>query len=398
MVTTEQRTVEATPEEVRRRVDRLLTEFGEADDKTFYGAQFDLGLARIDFPPGHGGLGGEPKLQEIVDTALEPIGRRGNWMRNAIGIGMCGPTIAARGTEEQKSRFLRPIFTAEEVWCQLFSEPGAGSDVAGLSTRAERDGDQWVINGQKVWTSGAQNSKWGLLLARTDPDAPKHKGLTMFIVDMHGPGVEIRPLRQMSGGAHFNEVYFTDARTPDDLRVGEPGQGWSVANATLMNERVSIGGNVAPRGGGAIGRAVEVWKARADHEPVLRERLAGLWIEAEVLRLGNMRAQSLRQAGVPGPQGSLLKLGDAELGQRIVNFIVDLLGAHGMLSPGYEVGRDRDIERNDPIIAFLSSQATTIAGGTSQIMRNIIGERVLGLPREPGLDPNTPWSQIPRNT
>src|SRR3954454_23734422 len=294
--------------EVRARVAKLLDEHADDDMTTFLGAQFDLGLARMDFPVGHGGLDASPKLQEIVDSALQKAGRKYPWMRNAMGIGMCGPTIVARGTEEQKERFLRPIFTSEEIWCQLFSEPGAGSDVAGLATRAERDGDEWIVNGQKIWTSSAHLSRFGLLLARTNPDAPKHKGLTMFIVDMQQPGVEVRPIRSMAGASGFNEVFFTDARLPDDWRVGEIGEGWSVANATLMNERVAIGGDAAPRGSGPIAGAVAAYQAAQDPSPALRDRLMKLWVRAEVLRLGSLRAQGNRSKGVPGPEGSILKL------------------------------------------------------------------------------------------
>ena len=382
-------------DEVRALTERLLEEYADADEKTFLGAQFDLGLARVDYPRGHGGLDAPPKLQEVVDSLLEKAGRRYGWFRNPMGIGMCGPTIVARGTEAQMDRFLRPIFTAEEIWCQLFSEPGAGSDVASLATRAERDGDEWVINGQKVWTSSAHLARWGLLLARTDPDAPKHRGITAFIIDMHQPGVEVRPLRQMSGSSGFNEVFFTDARTPDWLRIGEPGEGWSVATATLMNERVSIGGNIVPRGTGPIAGAVAAWRERADKDPARRDTLVRLWVEAEVLRLGNLRAQALRHKGVPGPEGSILKLGSALLGQRIASFTVDLMGPKGLLCSGYDAGREE--MSSDPVLAFLGAQSSTIAGGTSEIIRNILGERVLGLPKEPGLDPNTPWSQIPRS-
>jgi alkylation response protein AidB-like acyl-CoA dehydrogenase len=385
-----------TEADVRRLTDRLLAEHAHDDDTTFFGAQFDLGLARVDNPRGCGGLDAPPRLQDVVDSTLEAAGRRGGWWRNPMGIGMCGPTIVAWGTEEQKQRFLRPIFTAEEIWCQLFSEPGAGSDVAGLATRAVRDGDEWTLNGQKVWTSSAHISKWGLILARTDPEAPKHKGITAFIVDMHGPGVEVRPLRQMSGSANFNEVYFTDARIPDSLRVGPVGEGWKVGTATLMNERVAIGGTVAPRESGPIAGALALWRREERDDPVMRDRLARLWIEAEALRLVNIRAQAMRQKGVPGPEGSVLKLGGALLGQRIAEFAVDLLGADGMVCSGYQV-RSRDEISSDPVIAFLASQSSTIAGGTSEIMRNILGERVLGLPREPGFDANTPWSQIPRS-
>jgi alkylation response protein AidB-like acyl-CoA dehydrogenase len=382
-------TDEITEQTVRDLTEQLLADTTGLDEATFHGIQFDRGLSRVDFPKGHGGLEASPKLQKVVDDTLQGAGRRGKWTRNPMGIGMCGPTIVAKGTEEQMARFLRPIFTAEELWCQLFSEPGAGSDVAGLATRAERDGDEWVVNGQKVWTSLAHHADWGLLLARTDPDAPKHRGLTAFIVDMHQPGVEIRPLRQMSGSAGFNEVFFTDARVPDHLRVGEPGEGWRVANATLMNERVSIGGDVIPRGSGPIAGALAAWHDKKDKDPATRDQLAKLWIESEVLRLGNIRSQAVRSKGVPGPEGSVLKLGSALLQQKIASFTVDLLGPAGTLCSGYPTpGSDggRDEASTDPVLGFLGAQSSTIAGGTSEIM-----------PREPGIDPNTPWSQIPRS-
>src|SRR3954469_20157192 len=215
--------------DVRARVAKLLDEHADDDMTSFLGAQFDLGLARMDFPVGHGGLDASPKLQEIVDSALQKAGRKYPWMRNAMGIGMCGPTIVVRGTEEQRERFLRPIFTSEEIWCQLFSEPGAGSDVAGLATRAERDGDEWIVNGQKVWTSGAHMSQWGMLIARSHPDQPKHKGITYFLLDMSSPGVDVRPLRQITGDAEFNEVFLSDVRVPDSARLGPEGGGWAVA-------------------------------------------------------------------------------------------------------------------------------------------------------------------------
>ncbi len=394
-------TPELSEDTVRSLTEQLLSATTGAPAQAFYGAQFDRGLARVDFPLGHGGLGVSPSLQRVVDDTLDTAGRRGNWMRNPMGIGMCGPTIVARGTEQQMSRFLRPIFTAEEIWCQLFSEPGAGSDVAGLATRAEQDGDGWVVNGQKVWTSLAHIADWGLLLARTDPDAPKHKGLTAFIIDMHQSNVMARPLRQMSGLAEFNEVYFTDARVPDALRIGEPGEGWPVANATLMNERVSIGGDVRPRGSGPIAGAVALWARRQPDLDVLsRDRLIRLWIESEVLRLGSIRAQALREKGVPGPEGSVLKLSQALLSRKIAELTVDLLGSAGMICSGYskpEFEEGRDELARDPVLAFLSAQGSTIAGGTSEIMRNILGDRVLGLPRDPGIDPNTPWRSIPRS-
>jgi alkylation response protein AidB-like acyl-CoA dehydrogenase len=383
--------------EVRARVAKLLDEHGNDDMTSFLGAQFDLGLARMDYPVGHGGLDASPKLQEIVDSALEKAGRRYHWMRNAMGIGMCGPTIVVRGTEEQRERFLRPIFTSEEIWCQLFSEPGAGSDVASLATRAVRDGDEWVVNGQKIWTSSAHLSRFGLLLARTDPEAPKHKGLTMFIVDMQQPGVEIRPIRSMAGASGFNEVFFTDARVPDNWRVGEIGEGWSVANATLMNERVSIGGDAPPRGAGPIANAVAAYNESGTTSAVVKDRLMRIWIEAEVLRLGSLRAQAKRAKGVPGPEGSVLKLLSGKISIDIAEFVVDVMGANGLLCTKYTEARGTAPTEPDPVLAFVSSPASTIAGGSNDIQRNIIGDRVLGLPREPNLDPNTPWSKILRS-
>ena len=222
--------------------------------------------------------------------------------RNPIGYGMCAPTLVVHGSEAQKERYLRPLFTGEEIWCQMFSEPGAGSDVAGLATRAVRDGDEWTLNGQKVWTTLAHVSRFGIVLARTNPDAVKHKGMTMFVIDMHAPGVDVRPLMQATGEAEFNEVYMTDVRIPDSERLGDVGEGWGVSLTTLMNERVSIGGQVAPRGSGIIAIALKAWKESPNHgDPVARSQLAQFWIEAEVNRLTNMRAAQSRVKGTPGP-------------------------------------------------------------------------------------------------
>jgi len=379
-----------TEDELRETARRLIDQHRGDDQTTFLDAQFEAGLAWVHFREGEGGLGLSPKWQEIVDTELEAAGRRYSFARNPMGIGMVGPAIETHGTPEQLQH-LRRAFTAEDLWCQMFSEPGAGSDVATLATRAVRDGDEWIVNGQKVWTSLAHLAKYGLLLARTDPDVPKHEGITAFIIDMHAPGVDVRPLRQMSGESHFNEVYFTDARVPDSARVGETGDGWRVAVTTLMNERVSIGGTTAPRGSGAIGAAVAAWKARpeAERDPVRRDELLRLWTEAEVHRLGNMRAQQLRERGTPGPEGSVLKLGGALLSQRIASFTVNLLGPSGMLLD-YSTGEPGAVH------SLVASQASTIAGGTSEVMRNILGERILGLPGEPRTDKGVPWSQIPK--
>ncbi|MCU1344154.1 MAG: putative acyl-CoA dehydrogenase [Acidimicrobiia bacterium] len=381
--------------DVRQRVDQLLLEHANDDEKTFLGAQFDAGLAWIHWPEGIGGLGLEPGLQRVVDERLEAENRKYPWLRNPMGIGMVGPSIAAHGTSEHH-RHLRAIFTAEELWCQLFSEPGAGSDVATLATRAERDGDEWVANGQKVWTSLAAQASFGLLIARTDPTVPKHQGLSAFILDMHAPGVETRGLRQITGRSdEFCEVFIENVRIPDSQRVGEPGDGWRVAVTTLMNERVSIGGSIDPQGSGPIAVAVDAYQ-KGGRNPLYRDQLMKLWIEAEVLRLGNLRAAQSRAKGTPGPEGSVLKMGGALSSQRIAAFAVDVVGADAMLFDGYQDGREKGRRLGDAVGQFLQVQASTIAGGTSEVMRNILGERVLGLPGEPRIDRDLPWNQIPR--
>ncbi len=386
---------------VRERLEKLLAANDpKGDPQEFLGAQFDLGLAYVSFPEGDGGLGLSPKMQRIIDDTLREAGAPHPARFNVIGHGMGAPTVQVHGTPEQRQRYLRPLFTGEEVWCQLFSEPGAGSDVAGLATRAVKDGDEWIVNGQKVWTTVAHLSKWGMLVARTDPEAPKHKGLTYFIMDMEDPGVEVRPLRQITGEAEFNEVYMTDVRIPDSNRLGDLGDGWRVSLTTLMHERVAIGANVVPRNWGPIGEALSAW-AENPGDPVKKDRLLRLWTEAEVARLTNIRAQQNRSRGTPGPEGSISKLVYAELNKRIWEFTVGLLGPEGMGYDTYEmvipteavvtsVGRD-------PRRAFLRARANSIEGGTSEIMKNILGERVLGLPGEPRVDKELPWSQVPRN-
>ena len=381
--------------------DQLLT---EVDPKTapaeeFLGRQFDLGLAWVSFPEGCGGLGASPKLQRIVDEKLTPAGAPSSVARNPIGHGMAAPTIVAHGSDDQKRRYLRPLFTGEEVWCQMFSEPGAGSDVASLATRAVRDGDEWIVNGQKVWTTVAHISKWGLLVARTDPEAPKHKGMTYFVVDMDAPGVEVRPLFQITGEAEFNEVYLTDVRVPDAERLSEPGDGWRVVLTTLMNERVAIGGGIPPRGGGLIGEAVKVWSERGLVDAARKDRLMDLWVSAEVLRLTNIRASHLRAAGTPGPEGSIGKIMSAQLNKAISAFTVNLLGAEGMLKPGgYPMDRPRHAMLwTSPQQAFLRTRANSIEGGTTEIAKNILGERVLGLPGDVRLDKDLAWKDVPRS-
>ena len=387
---------------VEEKLNRLLADFPPAStpDREFLGAQFDAGLAFVHFPEGYGGLGLSRKLQPLITSRLRQAGAPNLGARNAIGYGMAAPTILTMGSEEQKRRYLRPLFTCEEIWCQLFSEPGAGSDVASLATRAVRDGEEWILNGQKVWTTLAHTSRFGMVLARTDPEAEKHKGLTYFVVDMHAPGVEVRPLRQMTGDAEFNEVYFTDVRIPDSERLSEVGEGWRGAIVTLMNERVSIGGTVPPRGSGPIAAALGIWNKlpEAGRSATARDRLTSLWIEAEVLRLTNMRAAASSAIGTPGPEGSTGKLAYAEVNKRIYDFCVDLLGPEGMLYDSYEMRRpDGAGEVGSAVRMFLRARANSIEGGTSEVMRNILGERVLGLPGDVRVDKGVPWSQVPRS-
>ncbi len=387
---------------VRSTVEQLLDDHppDSTPEPEFWGAQFDAGLAWVDFPQGSGGLGVSPAHQALITGMLDEAGAsQRNRFINILGIGMGAPVINTFGTDEQK-QMLRPMFVVDEIWCQMFSEPGAGSDVAALSTRAVKDGDEWIVNGQKVWTTLGHLAKWGMLVARTDPDVPKHKGLTYFLVDMQAPGVEVRPLRQITGEAEFNEVYFTDVRIPDSMRVGDVGDGWRVAIATLMNERVAIGGSVTPRDSGSIGDLLDVWKERRPDDPAKKDELMKLWIEAEAMRLTAIRAGQARQAGTPGPEGSTGKLHWAEANKRIYEFGMDLLGADAMLYTDYtfrvpsaEQRRDdKDIREK-----FLRSRANSIEGGTTEIMKNILGERVLGLPGEPRVDKDLPWNEVPRS-
>lgn len=366
----------------------------------FLGAQFDLGLAWVHFPEGHGGLGLNPRLQKTINERLYAEGAPNPMARNPIGHGMCGPTVAVWGSEDQKSRYLRPLFTGEEIWCQLFSEPGSGSDFAGLSAKGVRDGEEWIVNGQKVWTTLAHLSRWGLLVVRTDAEAVKHAGLTAFVVDMQAPGVEVRPLYQMTGEAEFNEVYFTDVRVPHAEMLGQPGDGWRVSLTTLMNERVSIGGVIPQKGSGTIRELVRVWNDLPEERrgPAERDAVTQLWIRAEVLRLTNIRAAQNRKMGDPGPEGSIAKMASADLNKAIYEQVVNLLGADGMLYGAYDKVRpETAMGYDNPQKAFLRSRANSIEGGTTEVMKNILGERVLGLPGDVRVDREVPWSQVPRN-
>jgi alkylation response protein AidB-like acyl-CoA dehydrogenase len=391
---------EADNARIDQLVDELLDEHppDETPNQELWGAQYDKGLAWAWHQEGYGGLGLERRHQTRINQRLEESGASiENRYKNLLGIAMGAGVLDVHGTDEQKRRWLRPMFTNEEIWCQLFSEPGAGSDVAGLATRAVRDGDEWVVNGQKVWTTLAHIAKWGMVVTRTDPDAPKHQGMTYFIVDMKAPGVEVRPLYQITGEAEFNEVFFNDVRIPDQNRIDAVGAGWRVALTTLMNERVAIGGGETPRESGYIGQAVEVWRDRGLEDPVMRDELLRLWAEAEAARLTSIRANEMASAGIPGPEGSTGKLAWANLNMEITSFTMDMLGLDGTLYPdGYELVRPEGFRQHGPQKAFLRTRANSIEGGTSEIMLNILGERVLGLPGEPRVDKDLPWTEVPR--
>ena len=309
----------------------------------FLGACYDAGLSWVHFPEGLGGLGVSRGLQAVADGILQGAGGPVPLALNPMGYGMAAPTVREHAqTDEVKRNLLRPLATTEDIWCQLFSEPGAGSDLAGLATSAVPDGSgegDWVVNGQKVWTSLAHRARWGLLLARTNPDVPKHKGLTYFVIDMHGPGVETRPLRQMTGHAEFNEVYMTDARIPDTHRLGAVGDGWRVAMTTLMNERSALGASGSRRGAGTIAEAVSLWAARPDLQtPVLRDRLSQLWLRSEAQRLTSERSRAAATVGGPGPEGSIGKLVGAELNQHIYRGAWICLGRKGFCTTATRCG------------------------------------------------------------
>jgi alkylation response protein AidB-like acyl-CoA dehydrogenase len=399
-----------TPEELRERTRAFLAEHDPHDmpRQDFLNARFDAGLAWVHYPEGLGGLGLSRSLQQIVDAEFAAAGAPGNDAEhNAIGLGMAAPTILAYGTDEQQKRWLRELWTGREIWCQLFSEPGAGSDLAALATRAvrvtgdgEAGGDGWVVSGQKVWTSLAQLAKRGLLLARSDPDVPKHQGLTYFSVDMTAPGVEVRPLRQITGEAEFNEVFLTDVRIPDEDRIGPVGEGWKVANATLMSERVNIGASRAgPRESGMIGPVAATWRNRPElRTPGLHDRLLRLWTEAEVARLAGERMRQQLAAGKPGPEGSAAKLVFARLNQEISGFDVELSAGDGLRYDDWTMRRPEhsNFYGRGPGFRYLRARGNSIEGGTSEILRNIIAERVLGLPPEPRADKDIPWKDLPR--
>jgi alkylation response protein AidB-like acyl-CoA dehydrogenase len=344
------------------------------------------------WPAEHGGVGVAPKVGTAVARALGRYRIPG--FMNTVGVDLAGPAILRWGSDDQKRRFLPAIARYEDIWCQLFSEPGAGSDLAGLATRAERDGDSWSLRGQKVWTSLGDVSRYGLLLARTDPNAPKHKGITAFLVPMKHPGVTIRPLRQITGDAEFCEVFFDDARIDDSMRLGDVNEGWRVAISVLMNERQSISGGDAALPGTVTGRSVTalIQRHAPISDPVLRQRLAQAYIEDWLVTMTKQRAAARRRAGQQsGAEASVTKLFFSEHTQRLQALAVDLEGAAAQAWP------DGDRWLQNTAWSFLRVRSKTIAGGTSEVQRNILGERVLGLPKEPELDRTVPWSQVPRS-
>ena len=357
----------------------------------YQAALFDAGLAGLTWPQEYGGRGLPSRYQTIFNEEVAEFDPPN--LIYTIGFGMCIPTVLAHGTEALKQRYVRPAARGEEVWCQLFSEPSAGSDVASLRSMAVRDGEEWVLNGQKVWTSGAHYCDYGIVLTRTNPDVPKHKGLSMFILDMHAPGVSVRPLKQMNGGANFNEVFFDGARIPADHILGEAGEGWRVALTTLMNERVAIGAGsstekVSPLT--PIAKHLEAARHRGlTTDPVVRQDLADLLVRYWVLDMVGLRIRATIAAGrVPGPEGSVAKLSGSLLMMRSAEVACRLVGlAATAWGQGEEVPFATQF--------MLGAPGAGIAGGTNEVMRNILGERVLGLPKEPQVDRDIPFRDLP---
>jgi alkylation response protein AidB-like acyl-CoA dehydrogenase len=347
----------------------------------------DEGWAGITWPVAYGGRGGTAMHSVIWGQEAGRFGVAVNTF--AVGIGMAGPTVLRHGTDDQKARFLRPMLRGDEVWCQLFSEPDAGSDLANITTRAVRDGDEWVVSGQKVWTSGAHEADWGILLARTDPDAPKHKGITYFLVDMRSAGFDIRPLRQMTGSEHFSEVFLDEVRIPHADVLGEVNGGWDCARTTLSNERGLIAG--ANKSSDTMALIELARKRGRSDDPLLRQALVDCWIRQQIQRYHGFRLQTALSKGVaPGPETSVMKLFAAEYLRRLGETSLSLLGPEGAL-----VAQDAPAGA-DWQLRFLYAPAIRIAGGSNEVQRNIMGERVLGLPREPQVDRDVPFRDLGR--
>jgi alkylation response protein AidB-like acyl-CoA dehydrogenase len=355
--------------------------------RAFQARLYDAGFAGLTWPAEYGGQG----LTNAEQIAFSEEARRYSLPIGAfvIGLGMPGPTILECGSEEQKQRYIRPMLRGEEIWCQLFSEPGAGSDVASLQSSAVRDGDTWILNGQKVWTSGAQYSDFGAILARTDPARPKHQGISMFIVDMHAPGVTVRPLRVATGSAPFNEVFFDNVRLGPGSIIGAENQGWAAAVVMLRNERVAIGTMTASRSNPLGSESLRELAAKLDRgdDPAVRRGLAELYARERAYGLfGRLLREEAMSGQSPGARGSVAKLAGAELAAFAARVAADVLGD---AIAGYDSDELRKV-----VTAIVAVPGGSIAGGTNEIQRNIIGERVLGLAKDPGVDRNTPFNQL----
>jgi alkylation response protein AidB-like acyl-CoA dehydrogenase len=382
-----------------RRVDGVSDVRGLDDTvlpqaRAYQDALFRAGLAGLTWPKEYGGQGLSSSYQTIFNEEAADYDVPADVF--SIGFGTCVPTMLAHGSEQQKQRYVRPAARGEEIWCQLLSEPSAGSDVGSLRSAAVREGDEWVLNGQKVWTTGAHYCQFGLLLARTDPDVPKHRGLSMFVLDMRAPGVTVRPLRQMNGAADFNEVFFDDVRIPADHILGAPGDGWKVLLTSLMNERVAIGTRrsterISPLS--LIATHLDLARRRGiSDDQTVRQELADLLIRSWVLEMVGMRIAAAAAAGrVPGPEGSVAKLARSMLARRSAELACRLAGPGAVAWPA----GDSDAER--PSQLMLAAPSLAIAGGTSEVMRNILGERVLGLPKEPQVDRDIPFRELAHN-
>ena len=394
-----------TPEEARFREEAAswLAENAPTDDafraltpleqaKVWQKQKYDAGWACIGWAPEFGGRGASAIEEVIWRQEESQYDLPASFF--LIGQGMIGPTLMAWASDEDKARFLPPLASGEEVWCQLFSEPAGGSDLAALRTRAEPDGDSWVINGQKIWTSGAHYSDYGVIVVRTDPTVPKHKGLSYFYVDMKAPGVEIKPIKQLTGDSDFNEVYFTDVRVSDSQRLGEVGQGWQVSLTTLMNERAAIGGGFGQMDVSlamSVAEEVEIDGRPALEDSAVRARIANWYVQEAGLKYTGYRSlTALSRGALPGPENSIGKLVGAPKMQAMSSYLMDLLGASGAIADESLAAKAGIIQR-----AYMGAPGLRIAGGTDEIMANIIAERVLGLPQEPRLDKGTPFNEVP---
>lgn len=394
-----------TPEESRFREEASswLADNAPTDDafralspleqaKIWQKRKYDAGWACIGWAPEFGGRGASAIEEVIWRQEESKYDLPATFF--LIGQGMIGPTLMAWASDEDKARFLPPLASGEEVWCQLFSEPAGGSDLAALRTRAERDGDDWVINGQKIWTSGAHYSDYGVIVVRTDPTVPKHKGLSYFYTDMKAPGVEIKPIKQLTGDSDFNEVYFTDVRVSDSQRLGEVGQGWQVSLTTLMNERAAIGGSFGQMDVSlamSVAAEVEIDGRPALEDAAVRTRIADWYVQEAGLKYTGYRSlTALSRGALPGPESSIGKLVGAPKMQAMSSYLMDLLGASGAIADEALAAKAGIIQR-----AYMGAPGLRIAGGTDEIMANIIAERVLGLPQEPRLDKGIPFNEVP---